>query len=72
MKVKNSWVTYISRGKSHLMLMHKFMNHARLSYFLVNKDDLLWQISLSTLITCFLTNVFILSGKITYKLLPEI
>ena len=28
---KNSWVTYIWRGKSHLMLMHKFMNHARLS-----------------------------------------
>ena len=61
-KVKNSWVTYISRGKSHLML----------AYFLVNKDDLLWQISLSTLITCFLTDVFILSGKITIKLLPEI
>lgn len=28
---KNSWVTYIWRGKSHLMLMHKFMNHAHLS-----------------------------------------
>ena len=28
---KNSWVRYISGGKSHLLLVHKFTNHSNLS-----------------------------------------